>query len=164
MDNPAVTSAERIRQIYIDTSDIGGLFELEFQHGSERLIELARRGAISLLLSDIVLDELLPAPQRVREAAQEILSYATAVVVTPEARALRDQYLAQGVLDEKHETDALHVALATVCSCHAIVSWNFKHIVSDRKIPLFNAVNVLRGYNQIGIFTPHVVIGNANRN
>ena len=159
-----MTALGRIRRIYIDTSVIGGLFELEFQHGSERLIALARSGSIALLLSDIVLDELLPAPSQVREAAEEILSFSSALVVTPEARTLRDQYLAQGVLDQKHATDALHVALATVSACNAIVSWNFKHIVSDRRIPLFNAVNVLRGYNQIGIFTPHVVIGNADRN
>jgi len=38
------------------------------------------------------------------------------------------------------------------------VSWNFKHIVNFRKIPLFNAVNVLKGYRQIAIHSPLEVI------
>ena len=37
--------------------------------------------------------------------------------------------------------DALHVAVATVSGCSVIVSWNFKHIVNYRKIPLYNAIN-----------------------
>jgi hypothetical protein len=34
-----------------------------------------------------------------------------------------------------------------------IVSWNLKHIVNFRKIPLFNAVNVLKVYRQIEPYT-----------
>jgi hypothetical protein len=39
-----------------------------------------------------------------------------------------------------------------------IVSWNFKHIVHYDKIAKFNAVNVLEGHKQIGIFSPLEVI------
>ena len=39
-----------------------------------------------------------------------------------------------------------------------IVSWNFKHIVHCEKIPLYNAVNALRGYTSIGICSPLEVI------
>ena len=39
-----------------------------------------------------------------------------------------------------------------------IVSWNFKHIVNFRRIPLYNAVNKANGYGEIGIFTPQEVI------
>jgi len=35
-----------------------------------------------------------------------------------------------------------------------IVSWNFKHIVHYDKIRLYNAVNTLRGYTPIGIYSP----------
>jgi hypothetical protein len=59
---------------------------------------------------------------------------------------------------EQWAADALHVALATVARCAMIVSWNFKHIVSFRRIPLYNAVNKTNGYSEIGIFTPQEVI------
>jgi hypothetical protein len=50
------------------------------------------------------------------------------------------------------------VALATVTGCAVIVSWNFQHIVHFQKIPLYNAVNVLKGYRSIAIFSPREVI------
>jgi hypothetical protein len=39
-----------------------------------------------------------------------------------------------------------------------IVSWNFQHIVHFHKIPLYNAMNTLKGYQQIAIFSPREVI------
>ena len=36
----------------------------------------------------------------------------------------------------------------------AIVSWNFRHIVNLRRIPLYNAVNVLHGLGSIEIRSP----------
>ena len=69
-----------------------------------------------------------------------------------------DEEFAEGILTEKWYDDALHVALATIAECNVIVSWNFKHIVNFRKIPLFNAVNMLNGYRQIAIHSPLEVI------
>jgi hypothetical protein len=50
------------------------------------------------------------------------------------------------------------VAVATVSACEVIVSWNFKHIVNFRRIPLYNTVNKVVGYEEIGIFTPREMI------
>ncbi|MDJ0509521.1 MAG: hypothetical protein QNJ64_09750 [Crocosphaera sp.] len=54
--------------------------------------------------------------------------------------------------------DALHVALASVSGCSMIVSWNFKHIVHFQKIPLYRAINAVKGYAQIDIYSPLEVI------
>lgn len=35
-----------------------------------------------------------------------------------------------------------------------IVSWNCEHIVSFRRIPLYNAVNALMGYPPLAIHSP----------
>lgn len=48
--------------------------------------------------------------------------------------------------------------MATVLDCWTIVSWNFKHIVHARKIPLYNGVNRAQGYKEIAIHTPQEVI------
>ena len=45
-----------------------------------------------------------------------------------------------------------------MAGCALIVSWNFQHIVHFQKIPLYNAMNTLRGYQQIAIFSPREVI------
>jgi hypothetical protein len=45
-----------------------------------------------------------------------------------------------------------------VTGCSLIVSWNFRHIVHFEKIPLYNAVNTLKGYSSIAIYSPQEVI------
>ena len=50
------------------------------------------------------------------------------------------------------------MALATVAECALIVSWNFQYIVHFQKIPLYNAMNTLKGYQQIAIYSPREVI------
>ena len=71
---------------------------------------------------------------------------------------LQQQYINSGVVTAKSSEDALHVAIATVTQCDLIVSWNFKHIVHFDKIPKYNAVNILNGYGEIGIYSPLEVI------
>ena len=47
---------------------------------------------------------------------------------------------------------------ATASDCRLIVSWNFSHIVSFQKIPLYNGVNLSRGFGAIAIHSPQEVI------
>jgi hypothetical protein len=80
------------------------------------------------------------------------------VDVSAEALQLQQAYLARGIVPRKYAADALHVALATVAGCSVIVSWNFRHIVHFRKIPLYNAVNEARGHRVVAIYSPCEVI------
>ena len=74
--------------------------------------------------------------------------------------ALMEAYLTNGIVSPKYRVDAQHVALATVSRCDITVSWNFKHIVNFRRIPMYNAVNILRGYSDIAIYSPREVTEN----
>ena len=76
----------------------------------------------------------------------------------PAAYTLREAYLEAGVLSPKWTADALHVAIATVGGCRAIVSWNFQHIVNFRRIPLYDGVNQMQGYGPIAIHSPPEVV------
>lgn len=80
------------------------------------------------------------------------------VDVTQEVVRLQASYLEASIIGPKWETDALHVAIATVWQCRLIVSWNFKHIVNFQKIPLYNGVNLASGHGTVGIHTPQEVI------
>jgi hypothetical protein len=75
-----------------------------------------------------------------------------------DAEGKQKAYLHAGIVGEKWATDALHVALATTNRCRLIVSWNFKHIVHFDKIPLYNGVNLINGYDTLSINTPSEVI------
>ena len=80
------------------------------------------------------------------------------VEISEEALRLRQAYLDEAVVTPRWADDALHVAMATVAGCSMIVSWNFRHIVHSRKIPLYNAVNTLRGHAVLAIHSPWEVI------
>ena len=86
------------------------------------------------------------------------MGFAGVVDVTESALDLRDAYLQAKIVKAKYSDDALHVALATVAECALIVSWNFQHIVHFQKIPLYNAMNTLKGYQQIAIYSLREVI------
>ena len=82
--------------------------------------------------------------------------------MTEEAIRLQQAYVTAAIVGPKWEADALHVAVATVFECRLIVSWNFRHIVNFQKIPLYNGVNLAKGYGAIAIHTPQEVIGHEN--
>jgi predicted nucleic acid-binding protein len=145
-------------RVYADTSVYGGVFDEEFAEASQAFFDLIRNGYYTLCVSEVVHQELLVAPEKVNELFQEFLPTAQLLDIGPDALELQQAYIVEGILTEKWYDDALHVALATVAECDIIVSWNFKHIVNFRKIPLFNAVNVLKGYRQIAIHSPLEVI------
>jgi hypothetical protein len=102
----------------------------------------------------LVRNELHTAPAPVRELFDELVSYADLQEEDDKSQSLCNAYLALNVLPESSLTDAMHVALATTASCRIIVSWNFKHIVNHKRIPLFNAVNRLNGYDELAFFSP----------
>ncbi len=143
---------------YVDTSIFGGVFDSEFDIASAKFFEQVKAGEFQLVTSAVVYEEIIPAPGMVGNFFEEMLPYAEVVDVTSEALALRDAYLNEKIVTPKYSDDALHVALATLSDCSIILSWNFKHIVHFDKIPLYNAVNTLKGYGPLNIFSPLEVI------
>lgn len=143
-----------MKRVYVDTSVFGGVFDDEFQRASQDFFEQVEEGQFVLITSAVVQEEVAPAPQRIKDFFDKMLPYAEILDVTEAALKLRQAYLNAGIVSPKYSNDALHVALTTVSSCPIIVSWNFRHIVHADKIPLYNAVNILHGYNQIAIYSP----------
>jgi len=134
------------------------MLDAEFTLGSAAFFNQVRLQRIILVISVTIQEEIAAAPEPVRELFQEFAQAAQIVDVSPDARALQRAYMINGIVPAKYETDALHVALATVARCDAIVSWNFKHIVQMNRIRQYNAVNQLPGYNAIAIHTPREVL------
>ena len=149
-------------RVYADTSVFGGVFDAPFAEASNEFFRQVRRGEFALVTSGIVSNELNNAPINVRDFFIDLGEYATVVEITEDALRLREAYLQAKIVTRKWEADALHVALSTVAECRLIVSWNFKHIVNFRKIPLYNGVNATAGYGPIGIYTPEQVIADED--
>jgi hypothetical protein len=107
-----------------------------------------------------LLRELDRAPQEVQETFSSIsLDLMERIEYSEEIAFLRDAYIETGVVGEKAKFDAEHIAAATVAEVDLVVSWNFKHIVHYEKISGYQAVNLLRGYKPIKIYSPKEVVG-----
>ncbi len=148
----------KVLRIYIDTSVIGGCLDAEFAPSSAALLDMAREGRATLLVSDLLLAELRKAPAAVMALLDSMPhSCLEFIVGSDEAKALRDAYLAEKVLGQASIKDAYHVALATVAGADVLVSWNFRHIVHVDKIRGFGWINMRMGYRLIEIRTPEEV-------
>ena len=145
-------------RVYADTSVFGGVYDDEFKQPSLTFFGQVKSGQFSLVTSAVVQDEIVAAPPTVRRFFEEMLGLAEVTDITASALELRDAYLRANIVTPKYSDDALHVALATVAGCPLIVSWNFQHIVHFQKIPLYNAMNTLQGYQPIAIYSPREVI------
>jgi predicted nucleic acid-binding protein len=142
-------------RIYTDSSVIGGYFDREFETDSKRFINSIRTGKVRLLLSEVVIREILKAPNRVQELLASIpTAYIEHVAITDEVLTLRDAYLEANIVGRRWIDDATHVAAATVSRADAIVSWNFTHIVRLDKMKAYNQINLLNGYGILTIITP----------
>ncbi len=148
-------------RVYADTSVFGGVFDEEFSNHSQAFFELVKKGKFLLVTSPTLDTEIESAPEQVRAVYEEVLPHTEYVNLVSDIERLKKAYLRHNIVTSKWETDALHVASAVVGQCRIIVSWNFKHIVHFEKIPLYNAVNRIMGYNDIAIHTPLEVIGDG---
>ena len=148
----------QIFRLYADTSVFGGVFDEEFENTSRIFFDQIKKGKFSLVVSALIREEVSTAPAKVQRFFEDMVDFAEICDITNEAISLQQAYLRRGIIGPTALADALHVALATVSACRAIVSWNFRHIVHFQKIPLYNGVNRSEGYLDIDIHSPQEVI------
>lgn len=147
-------------RLYLDTSVFGGCFDTAegWSRHSQRIIDAALLGIVTICVSDTVIRELESAPFRVRELWNNLLPESRELIpITPEIESLSAAYIETGIVGRNCLDDALHVAAATVIRVDAIVSWNFKHIVRFDRIKAYNQVNISLGYGIMTIVSPEEV-------
>jgi len=147
-------TTRRAMRVYADTSVFGGTQDDVFEAASKAFFDQVREGRLQLVVSGLVEEELRGAPETVRALFEELLRATEVIQESEAALTLQQAYLDNEVVASSWADDALHVALASVSECAAIVSWNFRHIVNLKRISLYNAVNMLHGYRSIEIRSP----------
>lgn len=149
--------------LYIDTSVIGGYFDIEFEKETRILFDNIEIQKYEIMYSSVTEDELLNAPEQVKNLLNGISSSLLKKVdLTEEAVKLADMYISEGVVGKTSREDCFHIALATIYKADILVSWNFKHIVNIFRIRGYNAVNLKLGYSQIDIRSPKEIITNED--
>ena len=112
---------KRAMRVYADTSVFGGVYDKEFEEASRAFFDLVRASKYRLVVSAVVLDELVTAPDSVRSFFTEMLGYIDVLEPSDEADALQQAYMDAEILSSIHSRDAFHVASATVSGCAMIV-------------------------------------------
>lgn len=153
-----------IKRYYIDTSVIGGCFDDEFMNWSNAFFDEIIKGEKIAVISDLTIRELDLAPDPVKIKFNEIPdNFIENIITLDEAYVLAEQYVKEEAISKKFLEDAIHIANATINMVHALVSWNFKHIVNLERIKRYNAVNLKYGYSILEIRSPIEVL-NPDRN
>ena len=91
--------AGKVLRVYADTSVFGGCFDDEFSNESTRFFEEVREGRFVLVVSDVTLDELELAPDRVRAVLAGLPPGVVELVGSgAESDLLQKAYLESGVV------------------------------------------------------------------
>jgi len=148
-----------MNRIYLDTSVFGGYFDPEFELWTKILFDKVRKGEYRIIYSRLTDIELEPAPEKIRNLAQNLPKECLEFVdISDSTTILAEEYLNQNVVGKTSRADCLHIAIATVCNADILVSWNFKHIVNVNRIRGYNAVNYKLGYKILEIRTPREIL------
>jgi hypothetical protein len=150
-------------KLYVDTSVLGAIFDKEpigRPETTQLFFEIVRTRTDTLYISDLVLEEITRAPDRVRFSLITLIRQIRPLVLSEsrESLALADEYVAARVIPVSSRDDARHVAIATLAGSDALVSWNFRHLVNLRRKRLVHSVNIRLGYPLIELVSPEEVL------
>lgn len=150
-------------RIYVDTSIVGGYFDVEFEFETRMLFKLLEKKEVVFVVSDLMDIELERAPERVKNL---LFNYPNdcfeRVILTKEVKELAQMYVDEKVVGETSIEDCYHIAMATINNVDVLASWNFKHIVNFTRIKGYNSVNLKNGYNLLEIRNPKDLIDYEN--
>lgn len=154
----------RVPTIYLETTIFNFPFvddAPQYKADTLRLFEEIKAGKFQPFTSEYVLDELEDTKDVEKLNAMKALISDHKVEILPgneEALRLADLYVGAGVIPKKYDTDAIHLAAATVAGIDYIVSLNFKHIVKHKTIIESEIINAREGFKRVFIHTPAEVI------
>ena len=150
-------------KVYLDTSVISHLMQddvPEKMADTKRLWKMFRDNKFNIYLSTVTLEEIAECPEPKKTHLIEYLRqiHFTVLDVTEETLLVAQQLIDLGILAKKSFDDCQHISIAVVNECDCIISWNFKHIVNIKTIRGVRAITNLKGYKQIDILSPSVLL------
>jgi predicted nucleic acid-binding protein len=155
-------------KIYLETSVFSFYHETReygeypiFKAQVRGIFERIKAGEYEPFTSIFVMDEITKEKDIEKlEKMRSLISYydITFLEVTDEVVRIAALYIQEEAISPAWETDALHIAMATVHGLDLIVSLNFTHIVRVWTIDRVRRVNKREGYQGIGIYKPSEVL------
>lgn len=146
-------------KLYLDTSVPSFLFSEDSPEKREITVQFwdfLKSGLYDIAISDVLLAEIsrceIHLNQKLEDKLAEIVP--DIVSVNEEIFSLAQKYIDEGIIPQKYQDDALHVACATYSEADALISWNFKHMVKLKTIRGVNGINRMLGFKDLEILTP----------
>ncbi len=153
------------KKLYIETSVWNQLEHddrPDWNDVAEKFFANLKKGVYEAYISDVVIREIeaIKDGELLRKLVSHINDVDPIILdSSEETQALTDLYMKTAFAKAdsiRVYNDCSHVAIATVNDIHHIISFNCKHLVNDRRIDTFNAINFLNGYELVvDITTPH---------
>ncbi len=126
---------------YVDTSVFGGYYDEGYIEFSRLFFEQVVDNKYRIVYSNITLEELQNAPDRVQDILKNLPKECKEFVeITEKAERLANTYIETGVLSPKCLYDAQHIALASIHAVDVLTSWNFKHMINWDRIQSYNII------------------------
>jgi len=150
-------------RLYLDTSVIGALFDVEMPERiriTRELLDLIMQGKHLGVISNIVLEEIDQSPKELKKKLiNEIGKVPFQIIAEDENSAdLLEIYEQEDFIRKGARLDLRHLSVATAFGVDAVVSWNFRDIVNIRTRRAVHSVNLRLGYPLIEIVSPEEVI------
>lgn len=157
--------------VYIETSIVSYLR----QRPSTQIVAAARqllthrwwdneRKNYELVISQYVIDEAAAGNPILAAERLELLEGIPLLPYTPEITTLADEIMSLGVLPEKAQVDALHIAAVAHHQIRFLLTWNCKHIANAKILPRIHDLFAQLGIPIPIICTPEELLGDDAEN
>jgi len=148
---------------YLDTSVLNFFFaedDIVRRNVTIKFFDQLHIIADQVYISDEVIREVRASSEPRRSQLEKLIEDLDPILleVNNEVNELSNRYIKEGIIPERFESDAIHIAIASVNGIDVVISWNFKHIVKLKTRVMVNSVNRLMDYREIEICSPEEVI------
>jgi hypothetical protein len=155
-----------MQTVYVETSIVSYLR----QKPSSQIVTAARqllthrwwneeRCQYELVISQYVIDEASVGNSTLAAERMLLLDDIPLLPHAPEIVTLADEIISLGVLPEKAQVDALHIATVAYHEIQYLLTWNCKHIANAKILPRIHDLLVKKGIPIPIICTPEELIG-----
>ena len=156
-------------KVYLDTSVVSYLYQVDAPEKMQNTLdlwELFKNKVYEVYISDIVIREISGCNE---EKLKILLDYLDQIdyniIETDEDTVeLAGKFIDFGILKQKSFDDCQHIAAAILAGCDIITSWNFKHIVNVKTVRGVKVITTLKGYKDLLIYLPSVLIEREDDN
>jgi hypothetical protein len=155
-----------MQTVYVETSIVSYLR----QTPSSQIVTAARqllthrwwneeRNQYQLVISQYVIDEASIGNPTLAAERMQLLDGIPLLAHAPEIVTLANEILLLGVLPEKAQVDALHIATVAYHEVQYLLTWNCKHIANAKILPRIHSLLARQGISIPIICTPEELLG-----